>query len=166
MRPAILAALCIVAALFASAQEKARVFISESQSWEVEGRGGGTRGAWGNTERGGARPQTVEIIKTFGERCPQVTVNNIQTKSDYIVFLDHEGGKGFWQHKNKVAVFTRVSGDSLMSDSTLSLGASVQQACEAITKDWAENADKLRAAESADQSSSPTEETARIHVQD
>ena len=69
---------------------------------------------------GGARPQTAEIIKTFGERCPQVTINNIQTKTDYIVLLDHEGGKGALRHKNKVAVFARVSGDSIVSKSTLS----------------------------------------------
>jgi hypothetical protein len=49
---------------------------------------------------GGARPQTAEIIKTFGERCPGVMVNNIQVKTDYIVLLDHEGGKGVLRHKN------------------------------------------------------------------
>ena len=95
---------------------------------------------------GGARPQTAEIIKTFGERCPHVIVNNIQTKTDYIVLLDHEGGKGALRHKNKVAVFARVSGDSIVSKSTLSLGGSVQDACEAITKDWAEHGAAIRAA--------------------
>ncbi len=95
---------------------------------------------------GGARPQTAEIIKTFGERCPQVIVNNIQTKTDYIVLLDHEGGKGALRHKNKVAVFARVSGDSIVSKSTLSLGGSVQDACEAITKDWTAHGAAIRAA--------------------
>jgi hypothetical protein len=95
---------------------------------------------------GGARPQTAEIIKTFGERCPQVTINNIQTKTDYIVLLDHEGGKGALRHKNKVAVFARVSGDSIVSKSTLSLGGSVQDACEAISKDWADHGLAIRAA--------------------
>jgi len=95
---------------------------------------------------GGARPQTAEIIKTFGERCPQVTVNNIQAKTDYIVLLDHEGGKGALRHKNKVAVFARVSGDSIVSKSTLSLGGSVQDACEAIAKDWTAHGAAIRAA--------------------
>jgi PEGA domain-containing protein len=98
---------------------------------------------------GGARPQTAEIIKTFGERCPQVTINNIQTKTDYIVLLDHEGGKGALRHKNKVAVFARVSGDSIVSKSTLSLGGSVQDACGAITKDWTEHGAAIRAAAAA-----------------
>src|SRR5581483_10384817 len=98
---------------------------------------------------GGARPQTAEIIKTFGERCPQSITNNKIEKSDYVVVLDHEGGKGVLRHKNKVAVFNRISGDSIVSKSTLSLGGSVQDACEAIIKDWSAHAKEIRAAESA-----------------
>ncbi|MGA8285767.1 MAG: PEGA domain-containing protein [Candidatus Sulfotelmatobacter sp.] len=129
--------------------EKARVFVTDSQSWSIAGSSGGAGGAYGGSMAGGARPQTAEIIKTFGERCPQVTINNIQTKTDYIVLLDHEGGKGALRHKNKVAVFARVSGDSIVSKSTLSLGGSVQDACEAITKDWAEHGPAIRAAAAA-----------------
>ena len=125
----------------------ARVFITDSQSWSIAGSGGGANGAYGSTMAGGARPQTAEIIKTFGERCPQVVINNKQDKADYIVLLDHEGGKGYLRHKNKVAVFNRVSGDSIVSKSTLSLGGSVQDACEAITTDWAAHGKDVRAAE-------------------
>jgi len=78
----------------------------------------------------------ARISVAFGERCPQVITNNKIDKSDYVVVLDHEGGKSFVLHKNKVAVFNRISGDSVVSESTLSLGGSVQDACEAITKDW------------------------------
>lgn len=130
-------------------QDEARVFITDSQSWEVAGYGGGGPGGGGSATRGGARPQTAEIIKTFGERCPDVKVNNIQDKADYIVLLDHEGGKSVLSHKNKVAVFARISGDSIVSKSTLSLGGSVQDACEAIRKDWAAHGTELRAAEAA-----------------
>src|SRR5580700_7540138 len=133
----------------ASGPEKARIFVTDSQSWSVAGQGGGTGGSYGSSMAGGARPQTAEIIKTFGERCPQVMVNNIQTKADYIVLLDHEGGKGALRHKNKVAVFARVSGDSIVSKSTLSLGGSVQDACEAIMKDWSEHGAAIRAAAAA-----------------
>jgi len=78
-------------------------------------------------------------------------VNNIQDKADYIVLLDHEGGKSVLSHKNKVAVFARVSGDSVVSKSTLSLGGSVQDACEAIDKDWAAHGAEMRAAAAAAQ---------------
>lgn len=128
--------------------ERPRVFITDSQSWEVSGGGGGTSGGIGGGSSGGARPQTAEIIKTFGERCPQVVTNNIQAKSDYVVVLDHEGGKGPFFHRNKVAVFARISGDSIVSKSTYSLGASVQEACQAISKDWEAHADAIRAAAS------------------
>ena len=73
--------------------ERARVFITDSQSWEIGGYSGSSGGAGGAMVHGGARPQTAEIVKTFGERCPQVTPNNKQEKADYIVLLDHEGGK-------------------------------------------------------------------------
>jgi hypothetical protein len=65
----------------------ARVFITDSQSWSIAGAGGGANGAYGSTVSGGARPQTAEIVKTFGERCPQVVINNIQTKAVTSSFL-------------------------------------------------------------------------------
>src|SRR6476660_4394226 len=72
--------------------EKPRVFITDSQSWEVSGAAGGANGAFAAQSHGGARPQTAEIIKTFGEKCTGVMVNNKQEVADYIVLLDHEGG--------------------------------------------------------------------------
>lgn len=127
--------------------DKPRVFITDSESWEMAGSGGGTNGTYGSHFSGGARPQTAEIVKTFGDRCPQVITNNKQEKAEYIVVLDHEGGKSVLRHKNKVAVFSRTSGDSIVSKSTLSLGGSVQDACEAITADWSKHANDIRADE-------------------
>jgi PEGA domain len=63
--------------------------------------------------------------------------------------LDHEGGKSVLRHKNKVVVFARLAGDSVVSKSTLSLGGSVEVACDAIRKDWAVHGPALRAAEMA-----------------
>jgi hypothetical protein len=127
-----------------AASEKPRAFITDSQSWEIAGGGGGSSSGFGGAVKGGARPQTAEIIKTFGERCPQVVINNKQDKADYIVLLDHEGGKGFIRKDNKVAVFNK-DGDSIVSHSTSSLGSAVKDACEAINKDWPASAAKLRA---------------------
>ena len=126
--------------------EKARVYVTDSQSWEVSSGAGGTAGGFGSVGTGGARPQTAEIVKTFGERCPDVLVNNIRQKADYIVTLEHEGGKSWIVHRNKVAVFQRISGDSVVSKSTYSLGASVQEACTAIRADWAKNSESIRQA--------------------
>src|SRR5216110_3393644 len=89
----------LVANCFATT--KPRVFITDSQSWEMSAASGGSNGTFAGHASGGARPQTAEIIKTFGERCPDVTVNNIRQKADYIVVLEHEGGKGVLLHRNK-----------------------------------------------------------------
>ena len=141
------------------AQDSPKVFITDSTSWEVRGNAGGSGGSWGAHSSGGARPQTAEIIKTFGERCPKVTVNNKQEYADYVVVLDHEGGKGWLQHRNKVAVFNAVTGDSVVSKSTLSLGGSVQEACEAIVKHWGEHATELMAAKAKLKEPSPSQAT-------
>lgn len=140
--------------------QKARVFITDSQSWQMSGNAGGSGGAFAAHTAGGARPQTAEIIKTFGERCPNVVVNNKADKADYVVLLDHEGGKGIALHDNKVAVFNR-DGDSIVSHSTRSLGNAVKDACEAIAKDWPAMANRPAAPSQAAQptavSDKPTE---------
>jgi hypothetical protein len=117
--------------------EKPRVFITDSNSWQMTGAAGGSNGAFAASQAGGARPQTAEIIKTFGQRCPQVIINNHPDASAYVVQLEHEGGKGLLAHKDKVAVFVRKSGDSIFSNSTLSVGGSVQDSCAAILAHWA-----------------------------
>jgi hypothetical protein len=126
--------------------EKARVFVTDSESWEVNGAGAGSNGSFAAQSHGGARPQTAEIVKTFGQRCPNVIVNNRQEFADYIVVLDHEGGKGYLRHRNKVAVFERISGDVVVSHSTLSLGGSVEDACNGITQHWAAHSREILAA--------------------
>jgi hypothetical protein len=117
-------------------EHRPRVFITDSESWEVVGSAAGSGGTFAARTQGGARPQTAEIIKTFGERCEQVIVNNKQEKADYVVVLDHEGGKGYLLRRNKIAVFNK-DGDAIVSRSTRSLGNSVQDGCDAIVRDWA-----------------------------
>jgi hypothetical protein len=113
----------------ATAQQKPRVYITDSESWQVRA---GAGNSWGAAS-GGARPQTAEIYKTFGASCPQVMMTNNRDRADYVVTLDHEGGKGYLRKDNKVAVFSK-DGDMLYSGSTRSLGNSVKDACQALTK--------------------------------
>ena len=110
---------------------KTRVFVTDSQSWQIAGGFGASAGTGAGAVSGGARPQTAEIMKTIGQRCPELTVTNDKTKADYVMILDHEGGKGYARKRNKVAVFGR-DGDMAYSGSTRSLGNSVQDACAAI----------------------------------
>lgn len=150
----LLSALLLLAAGVAAAQQRPRVFVTDSQSWEIRAGGGGSSEGFGGAASGGARPQTAEIIKTFGERCPGVIVNNKQEKADYVVLLDHEGGKSVLVKDNKVAVFNR-DGDTIVSHSTRSLGGSVDDACKAIMKDWASGGAAKSAAAPADPPSDP-----------
>jgi hypothetical protein len=134
-----IAALIVTSATNVVAEEhRPRVFITNSESWEVAGSAAGSGGTFAARTQGGARPQTAEIIKTFGERCEQVIVNNKQEKADYVVVLDHEGGKGYLLRRNKIAVFNK-DGDAIVSRSTRSLGNSVQDGCDAIVRDWADH---------------------------
>jgi PEGA domain len=142
------AVVLLAASAVAQSDHKARVFITDSKSWEMSGNAGGSDGTFAGHSSGGARPQTGEIIKTFGERCPQVIVNNRQDKADYVVLLDHEGGKGLARKDNKVAVFNS-DGDSIVSHSTRSLGNAVKDACEAIMKDWPARMNRTAAAPAA-----------------
>ena len=116
---------------------KTRVLVTDSQSWESRGgsSAGGNRNGWGSASwfAGGARPQTAEIIKTLNQRCPEITVTNRLDKADFVLTLDHEGGKGLLQHHNKIAVFNK-DGDVIFSKSTISLGNSVKDACQVISQ--------------------------------
>jgi hypothetical protein len=97
---------------------------------------GVSNGSGGGATRGGARPQTAEIIKTFNQRCPEYTITNNKERANYAVILGHEGGKGLLRHRNKIAVFNH-DGDAIFSDSTRELGNPVKDARAAITKDLA-----------------------------
>jgi hypothetical protein len=114
---------------------KTRVFVTDSESWETRGSGsgGGNGNGWGASSSfsGGARPQTAEIIKTVNERCPEFTVTDNLGRADFVLTLDHEGGKGALAHRNKIAVFNR-DGDDIFSASTRELGNSVKDACQAM----------------------------------
>jgi hypothetical protein len=139
MRKSVLVCSIVLLGLCATAdfaQEKVRVFITDSNSWEISGGFGAGNDAAAGAINGGARPQTAEIMKTFGERCSLITVTMRRETADYIILLDHEGGKEFVRRDNKIAVFDR-NGDMLYSGSTRTLGNAVKDACSAITRNRA-----------------------------
>jgi hypothetical protein len=113
---------------------KVRIFITDSNSWEMSGGFGADRDAGGGGVSGGARPQTAEIMKTFRERCPSLVVTIKRENADYVILLDHEGGKEPVRKDNKIAIFNK-NGDMIYSGSTRMLGNAVKDACEAIDRD-------------------------------
>ena len=134
----------VVVALSLSADDKTRVFVTDTESWEISGGFGAGANGGGGGASGGARPQRVEVIKTFSKKCPEVTITINREKADYIVVLDHEGGKGLIRKDHKVAVFN-PDGDLIHSASTRSLGNAVKGACKMIRQDLSEAAQELAA---------------------
>jgi hypothetical protein len=134
---ALLLTFCIASASLYS-QGRLRVFVSDSSSWEMTGGFGGSHDGMGGVYKGGARPQTAEIIKTFGERCPTVTITSARERADFVVLLDHEGGKNLILRDNKVVIYNKEA-DVIYSSSTRSLGNAVKDACSAIMRPPAGN---------------------------
>lgn len=108
-----------------------RVFIESAPTWEMTGIGGVGPDGGGGGFAGGARPQSVEVMKTFQERCPEVQITSRREAADYVVQFDREGGKDLVRRDNKIAVF-RKDGDLVLTKSTRMLGNAVKEACAAV----------------------------------
>lgn len=117
----------VLMALLLQSLVQPRVFVTESASWQIEGAIASTAGA----VRGGARPQTAEIIKTLQATCRSVLVTADKDRADYVLLMEHEGGKGHARKDNKWVLFTR-DGDALGSGSTRTLGNAVKNACTTL----------------------------------
>ena len=121
----------------AQAQEKTRVYINESQTWEMTGGIGGNRDPFSGSVSG-ARPRTAKINKrfnkTFNVRCPTFTITNEEDEADYKIILHHKSWQGLIRRDNKYAVYNK-DGDVIASGSTRAIGNAVKNACQAIDKD-------------------------------
>jgi hypothetical protein len=127
----------LILAISVSAQnkERPRIYVSESQSWQSSGSMTISRQGIIQRKDGGARPQTAEIIKTLNERCPGCIVTKHEEKADYVILLEHEGGKSAFRKDNKFALFNK-EGDVISSGSDKSLGRAVKYVCAAMMGDW------------------------------
>jgi hypothetical protein len=102
---------------------KPRVFVQDSNdSWSFT--------SSRHFGQGSTHPQTVEVIKTFSESCPGVTVTNDPQKADYKVEFERESSKLARRH-NKFAAFNRA-GDLVYADSTRALDNAVRGFCSSI----------------------------------
>ncbi len=115
-----------------ASSDRPRIFIETSQAWQMTGGGGWGSVGGGGGIAGGTRPQTVEIMRTFQQRCPAVRITNRREAADYVVSFDREGGKDIVRKDNKIAVFNR-DGDLVHTSSTRSVGNAVKNACAVIT---------------------------------
>jgi hypothetical protein len=115
------------------------LFVADSESWQTTGAVAAGKNGVVGASSGGARPQTAEIFKTVMEKCPEVIATSNQERADYVLLLEHEGGKGIVWRDNKFVLFN-TEGDALGSGSTRSLGNAVRDACDILIDDWASTA--------------------------
>ena len=124
----------VVIPFAATAADKPRVYVTESQATQLAGdaTSGDVKGSLKFS--GGSSPQSLEVIRSFSERCPAVIVTADREKAEFIVRLDHEGLSPVtpFTRGNKVAVFDKSS-DLIYSASTRVLSSAVKGACSAIT---------------------------------
>ncbi len=143
----IVAALAVLSPIAVEAESKEdarpRVFVAESESWSMGDELNVLDWTDIGTVVGGAKPQTAEIVKTVHERCPKVVVTRKEDRADYVLVLEHEGGKDIVRKDNKFAVF-KADGDAIASGLTRLLGNAVKDACQAIRDDWREAAEPER----------------------
>ena len=135
---AISALLLLASAAIASDQGQAKpshgpvVWVQPSDSWKVSSSVGGDRNVIVGTGHGGKEPQTAKIYQLLQHRadCLGLAPNMIQEKADYIMLVEHGGGKG-----NRWAVSNR-DGDVIGSGETFALANSISDACRLVMKDW------------------------------
>ena len=113
------------------ATKRPRVFVVDSDSWSLGSELGPLDFGELSEITGGARPQTAEIVKTMHDRCPVVIVTRKEDRADFVLVLEHEGGKILVRKDNKYALFN-AHGDAIASGATRLLGNSIKKACGAI----------------------------------
>ena len=132
-----LATTCLVAMFLTgviSAQERTRIFITDSQAWSAVFSFGIVTGT--GILAAGSSPQTVEVIDDFAKHCPAVALTSNKDNADYIVLFDRDGAgkaKSSLARADKIAVFSR-NGDLVFSGKTRRVANSVKDACVALSK--------------------------------
>ena len=116
----------------AKSAEHPVVFVQPSDSWKVDSSIGGGGNVIIGTGHGGKEPQTAKIYQLLQHRteCVGVAPNMIEEKANYLMLVEHGGGKG-----NRWAVSNK-DGEVIGSGETFALGNSVADACKAVMKDW------------------------------
>lgn len=126
-------ALALSVSLVATAADKPRVYVTESQTAQIAGDAAAGEMKGSLRFSGGTSPQNVEVIRAFSERCPAVIVTADRDKADFTVRLDHEALSPVtpFTRGNKVAIFDK-NADLIYSASTRVLSSAVKGACSAI----------------------------------
>lgn len=121
-----------------SSSHRPVVWVQPSDSWKVSSSVGGDRNVIVGTGHGGKEPQTAKIYQLLQHRadCSSLAPNMIQEKADYVMLVEHGGGKG-----NRWAVSNK-DGEVIGSGETFALANSVSDACRVVITDWGARRDQ------------------------
>jgi hypothetical protein len=155
-----IAAVVVLCSLTATAQEKPRLYVAGNgatdirtkssatavggfdSSWNSFG-GSGTASGTGWASAHGrshsavsAHDETVELMKTFQQRCPEVALTVNGDAAEYAIRGNHESNmKGLLHRRDQIAVI-RYTGEVVYAGNTRSVGSAVKDACAAVMEDW------------------------------
>jgi hypothetical protein len=138
------AAVIMLLGVTASAQEKPRLYVEGTGTTDVRTKasasatgGSGWAIAHGSSHSAiSAHDETVELMKTFQQRCPGVTLTVDGDAAEYAIRGNHESNmKGLLHKRDQIAV-VRYTGDVVYAGNTRSVGSAVKDACAAVVADW------------------------------
>jgi hypothetical protein len=78
--------------------------------------------------------QVPEVVKTVGERCPNVTVTMDKERAFFVLSIEHEEAamKGLARRRNHITVVNR-EGDVVFSKNDRELGNAIKDACSSMS---------------------------------
>jgi hypothetical protein len=124
---------------------KIRVFVDANGSTDFAASGSATSGLFGGARYavGSAHyrvagteyqhSQRPEVIKTLGERCPNVTVTMDKDRAFFLLSVEHESAavKGLARRRNHITIVNR-GGDVIFSKNDRELGNAIKDACSSM----------------------------------
>jgi hypothetical protein len=78
-------------------------------------------------------PQTAEIVKTFGQKCPNVVVTSRREAATFTVVLENRVAKLLRKGDSKMVVFDRA-GDMVYGASERAMGKALRGFCSAVPR--------------------------------
>jgi hypothetical protein len=133
--------LFVIIAVFATAQDKPRVFVQGKGSENVSSNGaaGGDHhwAAWGSKSTIDSHDESMEVTKNFQKDCSSVTVTINQANADYIVMMNRESkqNRGLLRTNSQIQVANKA-GDIIGTKATRTVGSASKDACNLIVADW------------------------------
>src|ERR1700739_14083 len=128
-------------AVWATCQDKPRVFVQGKGSENVSSNGGAGGGhhwaAWGSKSTIDSHDESMEVTKDLQKNCSNVVITINQANADYIVMMNRESkqNRGLLRSNSQIQVANKA-GDVIGTNATQTVGNAAKDACTLIVSDW------------------------------